>query len=129
MTEYKALEGKTSLLRKVDYEEFWNLLDGFYNGLFLIGGPWCRHCQSVIGIANDIALNVGLSEIIYYDPRFINVFSEEDDLRRCSSLENKLKYYHIVEKIGYKSDELVRDTLIPKIHVIILTLHILLLKM
>ena len=51
------------------------------------------------------------------DPKFINVFKEEDDLRNCSTLEIKLKYYALVEKIGFKSTELVTDTLIPKIHV------------
>ena len=44
------------------------------------------------------------------------MFKEEEDLRDCESLEHKLDYYYLIEKIGYKNknNELVRDTLIQK---------------
>ena len=115
--EYNYLIDENHIFKEIDYDTLIHLLDGFDTGLVMIGGPWCKNCQAVIKEVNEIGKREGLDVIYHYDPKFINVFKEEDDLRNCSTLEIKLKYYALVEKIGFKSTELVTDTLIPKIHV------------
>ena len=113
--KYKALE-KDNLFESVDYDKLMYMIDNFGTGLFVIGGPWCKYSQAIAPVLEEIGKNNGLDCIYNYDPKFIDVFGEENDLRDCKSLEIKLRYYAIVEKIGYKSKELVENTLIPKIH-------------
>lgn len=113
--EYKALE-KNNIFESVDYDKLMYMIDNFGTGLFLIGGPWCKYCQAIAPILDEIGKDAGLDVIYNYDPKFVDVFGEDNDLRDCKSLEIKLKYYAIVEKIGFKSPELVKDTLIPRIH-------------
>lgn len=115
--EYEFLNDENHVFKSISYEELIDLLDGFGSGLFYIGGAWCKNCQAIIKDLNDIAKKLGLDVVYNYDSKFINVFKEEEDLRDCKTLENKLKYYAIVEKIKFKSEELVVDTLIPRIHV------------
>ncbi len=115
--DYVHLTDENHIIQSISYDELIQLLDGFGTGLVFIGGPWCANCQAIIKELNEVAKKFGLEAIFNYDPRFINVFKEEEDLRDCKTLENKLKYYAIVEKLKFKSDELVVDTLIPRMHV------------
>lgn len=115
--EYPALKDKDYIFKAINYEELSHFLDSFQSGLIYIGGPWCKNCQAVINELNEVGKKSGLEVIYNYDPRFTNVFKEEEDLRDCKTLENKLKYYAIVEKIDFKSEELVVDTLIPRMHI------------
>lgn len=115
--EYEYLNDENHIFKSISYEELINDLNNFSTGLFLIGGPWCKNCQAIISELNEIGKKMCLSEIYVYDPRFISVFKEIEDLRDCKTLDYKLKYYQLVEKIGFKSDELVVDTLIPRIHI------------
>jgi len=115
--EYEFLNDKDHIFKSISYDELIDLLDGFGTGLIFIGGPWCPNCQAIINDLNGIGKKLGLDVIYNYDPKFINIFQEEEDLRDCKTLEHKLKYYAIVEKIKYKSEELVVDTLIPRRHV------------
>lgn len=115
--EYEFLNDENHIFKSIGYDELIDLLDGFKTGLFYIGGPWCPNCQAIIGDLNDIAKKLGVDVIFNYDPVFVNVFNEKEDLRDCKTLENKLKYYAIVEKLKFKSDELVVDTLISRMHV------------
>lgn len=116
-SEYKYLNDENHILKDISYEELENMLNNFGSGLVMIGGNFSQKTQAVIKEVNDIAKREGLSEVLVYNPRFINVFNEVEDLRDCLTLENKLKYYAIVEKTGFKSDSLVRDTLIAKMNV------------
>lgn len=115
--EYRYLTDEEHIFQSIGYDELIHLLDSFQSGLVFIGGPWCKNCQAVIRELNEVGKKSGLEVIYNYDSRFINIFNEEEDLRDCKTLEHKLKYYAIVEKLGYKSEELVVDTLIPRIHV------------
>ncbi len=116
-SEFKYLKDKEHVYKEITYEELSNLIDSFGSGLVIIGGSFSDKMQAIIKETNDIAKREGLDEILVYNPRFINVFNEVEDLRDCLTLENKLKYYYIVEKTGFKSDTLVRDTLIAKMNV------------
>ena len=104
-------------LKELNYDELIKLFDSFDTGLVYIGGDWCKNCNNVLDIVVEEAMKAKLPYIYKYDPVFVNVYGEKEDLRDCKSLEIKLKYYAIVEKSHFKSDELVKDTLIPKIHV------------
>jgi len=116
-SEYKYLNDTEHVFKDITYDEFSYMLDNFGSGLVIIGGSFSENVQAVMKEVNDIAKREGLEEVLVYNPRFINVFQEEEDLRDCLTLENKLKYYNIVEKTNFKSDTLVRDTLIAKIEV------------
>lgn len=115
--EYEHLNDENHIFQSISYDELIRLLDNFGTGLVFIGGAWCKNCQAIIKELNEIGKKCGLDVIYNYDTKFINVFKEVEDLRDCKTLENKLKYYAIVEKIKYKSNELVQDTLISKIRV------------
>ncbi len=115
--EYQFLKDENHIYKSINYEELIHLLDSFSSGLVYIGGAWCKNCQAIINELNEVGKKSGLDVIYNYDPKFTNVFKEEEDLRDCKTLENKLKYYAIVEKLGFKSKELVVDTLIPKMHI------------
>ncbi len=116
-SEYKYLNDPENVFRYIKYEEFEDLLNNFGSGLVIVGGSYSENMQAIIKETNDIAKREGLESVLIYNPRFINVFQEEEDLRDCLTLENKLKYYYIVEKTGFKSDSLVRDTLIAKMDI------------
>lgn len=114
--EYPIL-GLKHIIKKINIDDLIDKLSGFESLLVFIGGAWDKLTSELIKKVNDISIKAGLSEVYNYDPLFINVFKEEENLIDCKTLENKLKYYSIIERIGYKSNELVQDTLIPKIHV------------
>jgi thiol-disulfide isomerase/thioredoxin len=114
--EYELLDDK-NIFKEISYDELMNFLDTFNTGLIYIGGAWCNYCQAIAPYLDNIAKKYNLEAVYNYDPRFTNVFGEVEDLRDCKSLENKLKYYAIVEKIKFKSSTLVQDTLISKIEV------------
>ena len=117
LSDFKYLTDENNIYKEISYDEFKELLDGFHSALIIVGGSWSEEFQAVAAEVNKIAKEEKLSEIYVYDPRFINVFKEEEDLRDCLTLENKLKYYYIVEHTGFKAPELVRDTLIAKMEV------------
>lgn len=104
-------------IKPISYDELIKLFDSLDTGLVYIGGEWCDNCHDVLNIVVDEAKKHKLDCIYNYDSLFTNVYGEKEDLRDCKSLEIKLKYYAIVEKSQFKSDELVKDTLIPRIHV------------
>lgn len=114
--EYSLLEDRDNLYKKVDIDELLDIISGFGSEVIYIGGSWDQNCQKIVPIANSLAKSLHIDAIYNYDPKFINVFKEEENLIDCKTLENKLKYYSIIEKLGYKSNELVKDTLIPRIH-------------
>lgn len=106
-----------NLIKKIDYDELIKMFDLFDTGFVMIGGDWCPNCTAVMDNVINIAKDKKLDTIYYYDPKFKNIYGEIEDLRDCKSLEVKLKYYAIVEKMGFKSEERVKDTLIARIHV------------
>ncbi len=114
--EYTNLNDENHIYKSISYDELRNLIDSFGTGLIYIGGPWCKNCQAIIDVVNSIGKKRGLECIYNYDPKFTNIFGEVEDLRDCKTLEEKLKYYYLVEKLGFKSNELVENTLIPKFH-------------
>lgn len=117
--KYKLLTDKNHIYEEVSYNRLMDLVNGFTTGIFYIGGPWCESCQLIIEILNDVCKKNNIDVIYNYDPKFINILKEEEDLRDCKSLEVKLKYYELVEKIGFNNstEECVKDTLISKMHV------------
>ncbi len=116
-SEFKYLNDEENVYKEISYDDLIGLLDNFGTGLVLVGGSFSDKVQAIIKETNDIAKREGLEEVFVYNPRFINIFKEVEDLRDCLTLENKLKYYYLIEKTGYKSDSLVRDTLIAKMRV------------
>lgn len=115
--KYPLLKDENNLYKSIEIDDLLDLLAGFFTGVIYIGGAWDEYCQRIVPEANELAKSLNLDIIYNYDPKFINVFKEEENLIDCKTLEHKLKYYSIIEKIGYKSDVLVKDTLIPKINV------------
>lgn len=115
--EYKLLNDESHVYKSITIDELLDLLNGFDSGLVFLGGPWCKNCQAIIDIVNTECKKAGLEVVYNYDPRFTNIFGETESLFACKSLETKLKYYTIVERVGFKSQELVTDTLIPAMHV------------
>ena len=100
----------------IDYNETMDFFSSLKTGLIYIGGDWCKPCMAVEDILIDTAKECGVDTIYRFDPMFTNVYGEQEDLRDCKSLEIKMDYYKLVEKLGFKSNELVKDTLIPRIH-------------
>ncbi len=115
--KYPMLRDEDNLYKSIEIDDLLYMLAGFFTGVIYIGGAWDSNCQKIVPIANDLAKSLNIDIIYNYDPKFINIFKEEENLIDCKTLENKLKYYSIIEKIGYKSDILVKDTLIPKINI------------
>lgn len=107
----------SALVKSINYDELMSFFSSFKSGFIIIGGKWCENCNAVHEIVENEAIRFGVDTIYEYDPVFKNIYGEQEDLRDCKSLEIKLKYYAIVERSGFKSKELVKDTLIPKIHV------------
>ncbi len=116
VVDFKHLNDEHHIYKEISILDFKDLFYQNRTALVIIGGPWCPRTQAIMGITNTIAKREGLKNIYVYNPRFINVFGEEEDLRDCLTLEHKLDYYFIVEKIGFKNEkrELVQDTLIQK---------------
>ena len=114
--EYKFLNDENHVFIEISYNDLRDMIDEFKSGLVIIGGPWCNHTQAIMRETNQIAKREKLDTVYVYNPRFINIFKVEEDLRDCESLEHKLDYYYLIEKIGYKNknNELVRDTLIQR---------------
>ena len=106
-----------SVFKSITYDKMMQLFHRLKTGVLMIGGPWCQNRQAVMGIVNHVAKKNRIHTIYCYDPHFVNVFKEIDDLRDCKDLDTKLKYYELIEKIGYRSPELVQDTLIPRLPV------------
>lgn len=115
--EYPLLKDKFNVFRSANYDKVMKMFHKFKTGVILIGGAWCKNCQAVISIINKTAKKNKIRTILHYDPHFINIFKEEVDLRDCGDLETKLNYYYLVEKLEYKSDVYVQDTLIPRLNV------------
>lgn len=115
--EYPLLKDKFNVFRTSTYDKVMQMFYKFKTGVIYIGGAWCKNCQAVISIINKTAKKNKVRTILHYDPHFIDIFKEEVDLRDCGSLETKLNYYYLIEKIQYKSDTLVQDTLIPRLNV------------
>lgn len=114
---YSLLKGKIHVYRSAKYEKVMKMLDKFKTGVIFIGGSWCKNCQAVIEIINKTAKKNKIRSIQHFDPKFINIFNEEVDMRDCGDLETKLNYYYLIEKLGYESDNLVQDTFIPRMPV------------
>ena len=114
---YRDLKGKIHVFKSVTYEKVMKMLEKFKTGVIFMGGSWCENCQAVVSIINKTAKKNKIRSINHFDPRFMNIFQEEVDLRDCEDLESKLNYYYLIEKIGYTSENLVPDTFIPRITV------------
>lgn len=113
---FKSLK-RDNVFNEITYDDFEDIIREKKTSLFVIGGAWCDEFQAVISLADKVAKEAGIAKIDVYDPRFVNVFNEIEDLRDCLTLEHKLKYYYIVEHTGFKNTELVQDTLIAKMEV------------
>ena len=114
---YELLKGKLHVFKSAKYEKVIKMLDNFKTGVIFVGGSWCPNCQAVVDIINKTAKKNKIRSIQHYDPKFTNAFNEVVDLRDCGDLDTKLNYYCLVEKIGYESEKVVPETLIPRISV------------
>lgn len=117
--DYELLNDANNIFKEVSYDELMDLVNGFTTGIFYIGGAWCKNCQAIAGLLNSECKKKFVDTIYNFVPKYTNDLGEEVDIRSCLSLEDKLKYYDLVEKIGFNnsSDETVTDTLITKMHV------------
>lgn len=114
---YPLLKDRFNVFRYATYEKVMQMFNKFKTGVVYIGGAWCKNCQATIAIINKTAKKNKIRTILHFDPHFIDVFRDEVDIRDCGSLETKLDYYYLIEKLEYKSDVYVLDTLIPRINV------------
>ena len=113
--DYPLLDDHFHVFRAVKYDKLMQMFYRFKTGVIYIGGAWCKNCQAIISILNQTAKKNKIRTIKCFDPRFVSVFKEEVDMRDCLDLETKLNYYYLIEKLGFKSDVLVQDTLIPRL--------------
>lgn len=113
--EYPLINDIFHVYKEVNYKKMMSLIYNFKTGVIVLGGPWCKNCQAVMHLINETAKKNKIRSIYHFDPKFTNVFKEEVDFRDCLDLETKLDYYQLIEKIGYKSKTLVKDTLIPRL--------------
>ncbi len=114
---YPLLKDRFNVFRNASYDKVMQMFHKFKTGIVFIGGSWCKNCQAVVSIINKTAKKHKIKTILHYDPHFIDIFKDEVDIRDCGTLENKLDYYYLIEKLEYKSDIYVDDTLIPRIKV------------
>lgn len=114
---YRGLKGKIHVFKSVTYEKVMKMIENFKTGVIFIGGSWCENCQAVIDVLNRTAKKNKIRSIYHFDPRFVNIFNEEVDMRDCGDLETKLNYYYLIEKLGYKNEKMVQDTFIPRMSV------------
>lgn len=117
--EYSYLNDNEHILKEISFLELLNKIDSFDSGVFYIGGAWCKNCQAIINLLNEECKNKFISIIYNYDPRYINELGEVIDIRDCSTLDDKLNYYNLVEKIGFNNTSLekVKETLISRMHI------------
>lgn len=117
--DFKYLKDENHVFVEIEYWDFREMISDLKTGYVIIGGPWSPRTQAVIKESNEIFKREGVDKVYFYNPRTINVFKEEEDLRDCLSLESKLDYYYLVEKLGIKNKEnkLVENTLIQKMYV------------
>lgn len=115
--DYTLLDDELNVYRSINYKNVMQMFTNMKTGVIFLGGAWCKNCQAVIHIVNAVAKKNKIRTIHHFDPIITNVFKEEVDWRDCGDLETKMDYYAFIEKIGYKSDTLVQDTLIPRINV------------
>lgn len=116
--EYPLLTDENHIYKSVNYDELMDLINGLATGIFYIGGSWCKNCQAIIGLLNETCKNHFIHTIYNFDSRSIGIIDDFDDVRDCKTLEDKLKYYDLVEKIGFNNttDEFVDNTLISRMH-------------
>ncbi|MCR5349887.1 MAG: hypothetical protein K6E20_02745 [Acholeplasmatales bacterium] len=117
--DFKYLNDKNHVFVEIEYWDLREMISENKTGYVIIGGPWSPRTQAVIKESNEIFKRENVEKVYFYNPRTINVFKEEEDLRDCLSLESKLDYYYLVEKLGIKNKEnkLVENTLIQKMYV------------
>lgn len=115
--DYLLLKDKFNVFRTATYDKVMSMFYKFKSGIIYIGGAWCKNCQAVVSIINKTAKKNKIRTILHYDPHFVDVFKDVVDLRDCGDLETKLNYYYLIEKLEYKSDTYVQDTLIPRLNV------------
>ena len=117
--EFKYLNDEKNVFQEITYNDLRDMIDEFKSGIIIIGGPWSPRTQAVIKESNEVFKKENIEKVYFYNPRSINVFKEEEDLRDCLSLESKLDYYYLIEKLGIKNKEnkLVENTLIQKMYV------------
>lgn len=115
--DYPLLDDHFHVFRTVKYDKLMQMFYKFKTGVVYIGGAWCKNSQAVVGILNRTAKKNKIRTITHFDPHYINAFKEEKDMRDCLELEVKLNYYYLIEKLGFKSDIYVQDTLIPRLPV------------
>ena len=105
-----------SIFEQLDYNGVLDFFASLRTGLIYIGGSWCKTCESIKNEVVRMANKCGVKKIYQYDPHFVNVYGDVEDLRDCKSLEIKMDYYKLVENLEFRSNELVKNTLIPRIH-------------
>ena len=117
--DFKYLKDENHVFVEIEYWDFREMIQGHKTGFVIIGGPWSPRTQAVIKESNEIFKREKVDKVYFYNPRTINIFKEEEDLRDCLSLESKLDYYYLVEKLGIKNKEnkWVENTLIQKMYV------------
>ena len=114
----KRIKGlEKNVFEPIDYK---NLMDMFSNlkcGMVIMGNIKDKHTCIILDVLNKCAIKKNINKIYFYDCSYENKLGKLEDIRSCSFLEEKMDYYALVEKLGFKSDTLVKDTLIPQIEV------------
>ena len=113
---FKYVPLADSVIKEIDYDEVLELFLKLETCIFIIGEKGETCTENVMDFVNKLAKKHNISNVYIFDPTFINVYGEKENMIDCKSLEIKLKYYKIVELLKFKNNELCKDTLIPKIH-------------
>ena len=113
---FKFVPLADSIIKEIDYDEVLGLFSKLETCIFIIGEKGEAYTENVMDFVNKLAKKHNITNVYLFDPTFINVYGEKENMIDCKSLEVKLKYYKLVELLKFKNQELCKDTLIPKIH-------------
>lgn len=104
--EYLYLNDEKHVYKAIDLDELLELFDSSFTGLIFIGGHWCKNCQAIINHLNNIVKMCNIKNVYYFDVRVETELGIIEDLRNPTSLDFRLKFTKIIDKIGVNLDEL-----------------------
>jgi hypothetical protein len=104
-----------NIFKEIDYKGVMDMFADLKSGIVIMGNIKDKYTCAILEILNKTAIKRNVDTIYFYDGSYENKLGSKEDVRSCLTLESKMDYYSLVEKIGFKSDTLVKDTLIPKI--------------
>ncbi len=112
----KRIKGlNNNIFEEINYKGVMDMFTNLKSGLVIMGNIKDKYTCAILDLLNRTAIKRNVKQIYFYDATYETKLGTIEDVRACKTLESKMDYYALVEKIGFKSNTLVKDTLIPKI--------------